>query len=79
MTPRGDRVTATNLGTQSDGYAPTQKECEACGEMFDCGAPELGCWCEDVKLASESTAQLRARHSDCLCPRCLAVAAGPSM
>jgi len=75
MTLRGDRVTAGKLGRQGNGCAPTQKKCQACGEMFDCGAPEPGCWCEDVKLTSESAAQLRARHSDCLCPRCLATAA----
>ena len=76
MTLRGDRVTEGKLGTQRNGCAPTPKKCEACGEMFSCGAPEPGCWCEDVKLSSESAAQMRARHSDCLCPRCLAAAVG---
>jgi hypothetical protein len=75
MTPRGDRVTAGKLGTQREWCAPTQKKCEACGETFACGAPERGCWCEEVKLTSGAAAQLRARHSDCLCPRCLAAAA----
>jgi hypothetical protein len=76
MTARGDRVTASELGTQRNGCASTQKKCQACGEMFACGAPEPGCWCENVKLTSEAAAQLRARHTDCLCPRCLAAAAG---
>ena len=79
MTPRGDRVTASNLGTQRNGCAHTQKQCEACGEIFSCGAPERGCWCEDVKLTSEVAARLRARHSDCLCPRCLVAAGGHSI
>jgi hypothetical protein len=79
MTRRGVRVTATKLGTQSYGCASTQKKCEACGEMFDGPAPEHGCWCEDVKLASESALQLRARYSECMGPRCLAAAAGRSM
>jgi hypothetical protein len=79
MTLRGDRVTANKLGTQRNGCAPTQKKCEACGEIFSCGAPEPGCWCENAKLTTESTAQLRARLSDCLCPRCLAAAARRSM
>ena len=75
MTLRGDRVTATKSGTQGDGRASTQKKCEACSEMFACGAPDPGCWCEDVNLTTEVAAQLRARHADCLCPRCLAAAA----
>jgi hypothetical protein len=78
MTARGDRVTASKLGTQRNGCAPTQKKCAACGEMFACGAPEPGCWCENVKLTSEAAARLRAHHTDCLCPRCLAAAAGRS-
>lgn len=76
MTSRDDRVTADKLGTQRDGCAPTQKKCESCGEFFACGAPGPGCWCEDVKLTNDAAARLRACHTDCLCPRCLASAAG---
>jgi hypothetical protein len=72
MTLRRDRVSESKPGTQRSGCAETQKKCEACGETFACGAPEAGCWCEAVKLTSEAAAQLRARHADCLCPRCLA-------
>jgi Cysteine-rich CWC len=79
MTLRGDRVTASKLGTQRNACAPTQKKCGVCGEIFSCGAPEPGCWCEGMELTSESAARLRARHSDCLCPHCLAAAAGRSM
>jgi hypothetical protein len=75
MTLRGDRVTTSELGTQRNGCAPTQKKCVACGEMFSCGAPEPGCWCEGVKLTSESAAHLRLRYTDCLCLLCLAAAA----
>ncbi len=76
MATKGDRVTTSERGTQRNKRAPTQKKCEACGEMFDCGAPEAGCWCEDVKLGSEAAARLRACHTDCVCPRCLSAAAG---
>jgi hypothetical protein len=75
MTDRGDRVTASDTETQRNKCGPTQKKCEACGEMFSCGAPEPGCWCEEVKLSSEYAQQLRARHKDCLCPRCFSTAA----
>jgi cysteine-rich CWC protein len=71
-------VTSNKQGTQCHECASTQKKCEACGEMFTCGAPEPGCWCEAAKLTSEAAAQLRAHHTDCLCPRCLAAAAGAS-
>jgi hypothetical protein len=74
MTLRGDGVTANKLGTQRNGCAPTQKKCEACGEMFACGPPEPGCWCEDVELTDEAAARLRARYDDCICARCLAAA-----
>jgi hypothetical protein len=75
MNPRGDRVTASELGTQRNVCAPTQKKCAACGEMFACGAPESNCWCEELKLSPSELEQLRARYDDCLCPRCLAAAA----
>ncbi|MGH9713284.1 MAG: cysteine-rich CWC family protein [Candidatus Acidiferrales bacterium] len=75
MTAKGDRAQASGTAAQRPGCAPTRKKCEACGEMFDCGAPERGCWCEDLKLASEAAAELRGRFADCVCPRCLAAAA----
>ena len=78
MNPRGDRVTASELGTQRNVCAPTQKKCAACGEMFACGAPESNCWCEELKLSPSELEQLRARYDDCLCPRCLAAAAPAS-
>jgi len=71
-------VSASKLGTQRNRSAQTQKKCEACGETFVCGAPERECWCEELKLTGEAAAKLRARHADCLCPRCLAAAAGRS-
>jgi hypothetical protein len=63
MTLRGERVSASKLGTQRSGCAQSQKKCEACGETFACGAPQRGCWCEGVKLTSEAAALLRARHT----------------
>jgi cysteine-rich CWC protein len=74
MTPMGDRVTATKPVTPRNTCAPTQKKCSACGQLFDCGAPDAGCWCEDVKLTAEALESLRMRYADCLCSRCLATA-----
>jgi hypothetical protein len=51
---------------------PVQKLCAACGENFTCVAAAGACWCEDVKLTSETRAALRTEYSDCLCPTCLA-------
>jgi hypothetical protein len=75
MTAKGDRVIESGPATQRQGCAPTRKKCEACGEMFDCAAPERGCWCEEVKLSGQVAAEVRGRYADCLCPRCLAAAA----
>jgi len=36
---------------------------------FDCLAG--GCWCDSVELSREVRADLLARHSECLCPKCL--------
>ncbi len=47
-----------------------------CGANFGCMAGQGTCWCAEVKLSSEATASLRARFADCLCPRCLSLAAG---
>jgi hypothetical protein len=54
------------------------KNCAACGESFSCGVPAAGCWCEGVQVAAEDLVALRARHADCLCRRCLVVAAATS-
>jgi len=51
---------------------PAKKLCAACGAEFSCGAAAGACWCEEVSLSAETTAALRVRYSDCLCPRCLA-------
>jgi hypothetical protein len=51
--------------------APQQKVCEKCGAKFDCHAPWGPCWCDDVKLKTETLATLRAQYNDCLCPTCL--------
>ena len=60
-------------GTSPTGAEP--KTCPVCGASFGCMAAQQNCWCEDVKLSAEKAADLRAQFSDCLCPRCLALAA----
>jgi Cysteine-rich CWC len=64
-------MSAGTTGPQAVGNAPTQKVCEACGEKFPCNASAAGCWCEQLRLDKRTLSELRARHSDCLCPRCL--------
>ena len=50
--------------------------CESCGREFGCGAREATCWCNDRSLSPERLAILREHFERCLCPDCLAVAAG---
>jgi hypothetical protein len=38
-------------------------------------AAREACWCTEVKLGGNAAADLRERFTDCLCPRCLALAA----
>jgi len=45
--------------------------CEACGEMFTCGATLAGCWCAEIKLSEATRAELRSRYQSCLCRSCL--------
>jgi hypothetical protein len=45
--------------------------CEACGAPFTCGAKLSGCWCAEIQLSDETRAELRTRHSGCLCRECL--------
>ena len=45
--------------------------CEACGELFTCGATLSGCWCQEIKLSETVRAELRARYDRCLCRACL--------
>jgi hypothetical protein len=74
-------ATVVNSGepnAPSAGETPAQKQktCPACGAQFGCMAAAIeSCWCAEVKLSGEATADLRARFADCLCPRCLALAA----
>jgi hypothetical protein len=48
-----------------------QRECEACGNTFRCGASTKGCWCFQVELTAEAGELLRERYRHCLCPECL--------
>jgi hypothetical protein len=59
----------------SAGESTAQKICPVCGARFGCAAAQEVCWCAEVKLSSKATAELRAQFADCLCPRCLALAA----
>ena len=72
-------MSAGTNGQQALGNAPTQKTCEACGENFSCNASAAGCWCEQLKLDKRTLSELRARHLDCLCPRCLSAAQSGSL
>ncbi len=61
---------ATSAGDSTD-----EKSCPVCGARFGCMATQETCWCAEVNLGSKAAADLRARFTDCLCPRCLALAA----
>jgi hypothetical protein len=45
--------------------------CEACGEVFTCGATLSGCWCAEINLSDEARSLLRSRYQSCLCRACL--------
>ncbi len=59
---------------------PLQRQlvCERCGERFTCGVSFGGCWCAEIKLSDAARAQLRQQYHDCLCRKCMEVAAGDS-
>jgi len=64
----------SNSAAPTTTNAPKQKTCEACGAQFPCFSNGGGCWCEELKVSQQTLADLRARHTDCLCPACLAKA-----
>lgn len=64
-----------NTEEKRTGATPKKKVCERCGTEFDCFSPQEPCWCEGVKLSSNTLAALRAKFDDCLCPQCLESAA----
>ncbi|MBA2734985.1 MAG: cysteine-rich CWC family protein [Acidobacteria bacterium] len=45
--------------------------CEACGELFVCGATASSCWCQEIPLSDVTRAELRTRYQRCLCRACL--------
>ncbi|MBA2495036.1 MAG: cysteine-rich CWC family protein [Acidobacteria bacterium] len=45
--------------------------CESCGKEFSCGAKIGKCWCFEVDLKTETSAQLRENFKNCLCQNCL--------
>jgi hypothetical protein len=54
----------------------TEQRCERCGEAFGCGAGTGSCWCAQVELGDAARAELALSYESCLCPACLAAAAG---
>ena len=50
--------------------------CESCGREFGCGARDGACWCAEIALDPDRLAILQEHFERCLCPDCLAVAAG---
>ncbi|HEX3100482.1 MAG TPA: cysteine-rich CWC family protein [Pyrinomonadaceae bacterium] len=51
---------------------PENKICESCGVTFGCGAKLDGCWCTELTLTETHAEAIKAKFTDCLCPRCLA-------
>jgi hypothetical protein len=54
--------------------SPTLREpekCEACNQIFSCGASLFGCWCSKLKLSKETLEMLKSQYKKCLCPTCL--------
>ena len=47
------------------------KVCENCGDEFGCGANSETCWCSAIDVSPERAEKLKAKFTDCLCPRCL--------
>jgi Cysteine-rich CWC len=68
-------MSSGNPNAQPGGREPVIKLCAACGEKFPCSARGGGCWCEEMTLGRDALRDLRERYCDCLCPRCLSVAA----
>ncbi len=58
------------LGIFSEKYKDPSV-CESCGEEYICGATVKGCWCLSVKTSDEARAEMKAKYSKCLCPKCL--------
>jgi hypothetical protein len=48
---------------------PVGKQCECCGEWFQCG--QFPCWCPEIAITDHQYDWIAARYSDCLCPACL--------
>jgi hypothetical protein len=61
--------TAENLITDPAGTG--KLACESCGAEFTCNAGEETCWCFEVKLSSETLAEVSKNFQKCLCKECL--------
>ena len=64
------------LGAGYGEPAMITQTCESCGREFGCGAQDSACWCSELALGPERLAILQEHFERCLCPDCLAVAAG---
>lgn len=52
------------------------QSCESCGREFGCGGQQGACWCSEFALGADRLAIVQEHFERCLCPDCLAVAAG---
>lgn len=52
--------------------AEPSDRCPQCGGGFHCGTNDAAtCACASLQLDMATLAELRARYTGCLCPRCL--------
>lgn len=61
---------------ERENWETRRPACEGCGRDFGCGAGGNWCWCVAETVPPDVLAELRERYRDCLCPDCLARAAG---
>jgi hypothetical protein len=72
----GEGAVFVNIG---DSTAPSadersqEKTCPRCGARFECMAAQKACWCAELTLSKQGTADLRERFTDCLCSGCIAL------
>ncbi len=50
------------------------KQCERCGQAFECGLSR--CWCKEVPVSDTQYDRIAKRYNDCLCRTCLAELTG---
>ena len=63
-----------SIATSLEKTLPTvrhPKQCEACGQRFDCKIGLQACWCGLVRVSEQTRQILRAKYENCLCRTCL--------